>query len=257
MLLKKIYATKEKNWDTFQDKKLLSKNLYNKFLVRSSLLENKNFNIVDGDSSFFNFPSSKLKKSLFFNNNKLEGSSFVGENIIYTNKLNNSLKFKSFSGNIKTKNFSYINSFRNLIKSKKTKTENSLLILKPVKGGFICYSSGVVGFLPRSHAITSFLTIFFSLSGINEKRKLLERLNYSLSDKNFLKSNMGIRLPYNWGKAVLNSRFNKNSFIQGTRNKFSNRLNFIFLSKTPLKSNKNYKVGHEKNKNFLISLISK
>lgn len=161
MLLKKIYATKEKTWDTFQDKKLLSKNSYNKFLVRSSLLENKNFNIVDGDSSFFNIPSSKLKKSLFFNKNKLEGSSFMGENIVYTNKLNNSLKFKSFSGNIKTKNFSYVNSFRSLIKSKKSKTENSLLILKSVKGGFICYSSGIVGFFTKKPCDNIFFNNFF------------------------------------------------------------------------------------------------
>jgi hypothetical protein len=258
MLLKKIYSNNDKNWENLYNKKLLNTNYYNKFLIRSSLLNNNNFNIIDNDSNFFNSSTLKLKNFIFSTHTNIEGCSINGKNIMYTNKFNNALKFKSFAKNVKVKNFSYVNSFYNLLKLKKTKQNNFLFLLKPVKGGFTCYSSGIVGFLPRSHAILSFLLIFNSLNNKKTKIKILESLNFILDKKNFINNFFRMRLPYSWGKAVLNSRFNKNSFGPGSQNKFSNRLNFVFLTKKNINTNKNNKtIIHEKNKNFPISTVSK
>ena len=59
------------------------------------------------------------------------------------------LTFKSFNFNNKVKSFSIIDSFTNLFDVITNDSSNSIIFLNPIKGGFTCYSSGVIGFLPR------------------------------------------------------------------------------------------------------------
>ena len=150
MILKKIYASNNNSkLENINDKKALSKNVYNKFITRSNLLGNSNFSVLDNNNNFYNISTEDLDKLNFYLKKKSIGSSVNLNLAVYKNKFNNSLQFKSFSFNNKLKTFSIVKSFYNLLEVVTNESSNSLIFLNPVKGGFNCYSSGVVGFLPR------------------------------------------------------------------------------------------------------------
>jgi hypothetical protein len=242
MILKKIYSQNKKFWENSSNKKLLSKNLYNKFLIRSSLLENEQFNIIDNNNNFFNTPSTNLRSFISLkSNNSIIGASFYAKNIIYTNQFNNLLQFNSFVVNNKSSSFSFIDSFYNLLKISVKEISSSLFLLNPVKGGFICYSSGIIGFLPRSQGVSLFSTALLNFKNKSNKTTILENLKFLINKNYFINNFFGLRLPHWWGKTVSYHFFNKKKMVKSKKGKFSSHLSFVFLSQKSLLKNKKLK----------------
>jgi hypothetical protein len=153
MFFKKVYQNPAVTVQNFTEKSLLSKNIYNKFLIRSSLAKVKTIKVLDNGSNFFHI-SAKTKPSVFFKKstpkkNFLIGRSFYGRNQIYTNQLNKHLKFKYFSVQ---ETSSTVNNFQTLLQNK-SNTFSSIVFLNPLKGGYRIYNAGVIGFIPNRHII--------------------------------------------------------------------------------------------------------
>ena len=223
MILKKIYASNNNSkLGNINDKKALSKNVYNKFITRSHLLGNSNFSVLDNNNNFYNISTEDLDKLNFYLKKKSIGSSVNLNLAVYKNKFNNSLQFKSFSFNNKLKTFSIVKSFYNLLEVVTNESSNSLIFLNPVKGGFNCYSSGVVGFLPRKQGDYLISLTLNSLKDEENKISVFSNLNYFLSKNSFVKTLFGIKLPHWWGRTGAYFYFSDKNFVT--------RLSFIFLS---------------------------
>ena len=254
MILKQVYSKNLKNIESFNDKKFFTKNLYGKFLVRSSVSENFNLHVLDNNKHFFNISSASLQK--FVKSNETEdiliGNSLFAREFEYKNKLNNFITIKTFIVNNKPiKEASFVTSLYNLLKTTRKESQSSLILLNPKKGGFDCYSSGVLGFMPRSHAVFALSKLFLSLSKNKTKNASIVNLNFLLNKENFIKSKILIRLSNWWGKITLTPRFRKNKFSNSIKRKrrriFLNRTNFVFLTKKNVYTkSKNKKLNENK-----------
>jgi hypothetical protein len=156
MLIKKIYSNDPLSIEYLQSKKLFSEKIYNKFFIRSSVRKGKNLKVIDSGSSFFHILS-----------NQVIGSSFYGKYTIYTSQLNKQLKFKHFSAQKYVKMPDLLNTFLTFPLAK-----ISMILLKPIKGGFRSYCAGMLGFLPRSHGSK---ILRFSLPTISSATSLYTR----------------------------------------------------------------------------------
>mgnify|MGYP003957090453 FL=1 len=135
MIVKNIYTNNSVAIEGAQAKKLFSEKIYNKFFIRSSVRKGKNLKVIDSGSNFFHIPSQQAL-----------GSSFYGKYMIYTSQLNKHLKFKHFSAQQPSKKIDLLTTFLMFPLAKL-----SMILVKPIKGGFRAYCAGMLGFLPRSH----------------------------------------------------------------------------------------------------------
>lgn len=237
MLSKKFFYRKESLFDEINVKKFLNKNFYAKFLVRSSLLNSKTINVLDTSTKIYNVSKSDLEGLLQKKISPLEGFSLNSHKTVYTNKRNTALRFESFLCNFS----SSVNLLETVYQSfkclqlKSASGQNSLIILKPIKGGFCSYCSGIIGFLPRSHGLMIMKKILF-LSvkmKVTQNKHLLDYFHYFLALGKFTNKYFTPRLLFNLGQAVVYSRFKKNNFSSSSRKKkdFSTEYNFVFLFK--------------------------
>ena len=222
MFKKRIHASNESNNQNINDKVVLNNHIYNKFLTRSNLMGNKNFKILDDNSYFYNVSSSDLKNVSVYSKTNETGSSLNANLIQYNNKYNDTLTFKSFNFNNKVKSFSIIDSFTNLFDVITNDSSNSIIFLNPIKGGFTCYSSGVIGFLPRKQADALISIAANSFKKNSDKESFLTDVNYLFNEKYFIKNFFGIKLPHWWGRT--------GAYFSFLNQKLSTRLSFIFLS---------------------------
>ena len=249
MILKHIYSKKKEKILELIDKKYLNKEFYGKFLIRNSVSENFNLYVLDNNNSFFNLPGIKLNKFIKVNEQyKFLGRSLIGKEFEYKNKLNRYLTIKIFLINNKSqKRLPLLNSLFNLLKITKKNYKGALILLNPKKGGFNCYSEGVFGFMPRSHATFLFSKTlnFFGKFKTNQKAS---NLNFLLRKDTFIKKNLLIRLSNWWGKITLFPRTTKDKFSINSRKRrkrfFSNKINFVFLTK----KNRYFKLKIKKSK---------
>lgn len=236
MIYKEIFSKNQKSFNDIINKKLLNKSVYEKFYIRGSLLGLKSIQIVDNNSALYNFPTQSFFRfyGITFIQN-LEGLSLTASSFFYRNKLNNTLKFRSFILNL-VKYKSLINSFYNSLEilNIRDSSFNSLLVLKPVKGGFSCYSSGFFGFLPRSHGlslISKTLVPIFNNRKIYIRIQNLASLIFGTINK---KATFLLRLQFLLGKVIIYLPIIKqNNFSSISKKKVKyilNDYNFIFLS---------------------------
>ena len=236
MILKHIYSKKKSKLFDFGDKKFLNKEFYGKFLIRNSISENFNLYVLDNNNSFFNISGLKLNKFINTNQDKLLGRSLIGKEFEYKNKLNRYLTIKNFLINNKPQKRSpVLNSLFNLLKSTKKNYKGSLILLNPKKGGFNCYSDGVFGFMPRSHATFLFSKTLISFGKFQTENSHISNLTFLLRKNTFIKNNFSIRLSNWWGKITLFPIVTKDKFSLNSRKRrkrfFSNKINFVFLTK--------------------------
>jgi hypothetical protein len=239
MIYKEIFS-KNKNQNFLNDtinKKLLNKSIYEKFYIRGSLLGLKNIQILDNNGALYNFPVQIQPKSYNTKTVKyVEGFSLNASSFFYRNKLNNALKFRLFILNsLKYKGL--IDSFYNCLEVLNIfgSSFNSLMVLKPIKGGFSCYSSGLFGFLPRSHGlflISKTLVPIFNNCQVNSKIQNLASLIFDDITK---RSVFLLRLQFTLGKVLVYLPIVKqNNFSSISKKKVKyalNDYNFIFLSR--------------------------
>jgi hypothetical protein len=62
MVIKKFFNPNYSITDILMDKKMLSKNVYGKFLVRCNLSESNRIQIIDNTCSFYNISLNDLEK---------------------------------------------------------------------------------------------------------------------------------------------------------------------------------------------------
>lgn len=250
MVLKKIFSKFNSEIDNYLNKKVLSKTIYGKFLVRSPLLESTPLYVLDNDNTFFNVSSFRLKKFVKLSQEDLTGGSLLAKEFEYKNKLNKSLVIKNFivKNDCATKT-TLINSFYSTLQLSRKHYLSSLLILNPIKGGFICYSSGVIGFMPRSHATFAFSHALTAFAKSSLKEESINSLSFLIDYKNKIKDFLVVRVANWWGKITLFPKIKRNRFSILSRRKkrsFSNNLNFVFLTKKT--SIKNVKKNYENKK---------
>ena len=248
MILKKLCLKNSLIEKNSFDKKLLNKKIYGKILVRSSFLSPSSC-LLDDNFSTYNFPRLSLTNKKTF----LNGRSFFYKNFIYSNKFNNYLRFQGLLSTNKT-NFSFSNSFSKFLDIlKNTNLKPSLFVLSPIKGGFECYSSGVIGFLPRSQ----FNLLLFKISYFFKKYK--PNSGVSLTFINILITNVSsslkkfsvLRTLFCWGKITLYSPYKKKNFVKTNKIRhFSKGLNFVFLANKSKEKINNIYGNKKKQKTF-------
>jgi hypothetical protein len=258
MIYKEIFSKNQNFLNDIINKKFLNKNIYEKFYIRGSLLGLKNIQILDNNSAFYNFPVQNMPKIYSTKTTKcFEGFSLNANSFFYRNKLNNTLKFRSFILNsLKYKNL--IDSFYNSLEVLNIwgSPFNSLMVLKPVKGGFSCYSSGFFGFLPRSHGLLLISKTLIPIFNNHEIKSRIQNLSSLIFDNVNKKSVFLLRLQFSLGKVLVHLpvvKQNNFSSISKKRAKYVvNDYNFIFLSrqiklnKIALLANEKIKKSHKK-----------
>jgi hypothetical protein len=237
MLLKNFFYHRKSLFDEINTKKFLNKNFYEKLLVRSNLMDLKAIKVLDTDTKIYNVATVSLTRLIFNKTLNFEGFSLNTRKILYTNKRNNVLRFESFLCNFSSK----YNMLRSIYKSfkclqkKDGNSLNSIIILKPIKGGFSCYCTGVVGFIPHRHGLKILKkNFFFSIKAqVENVKQEFNCVNYFLSQGKFTDKYFTPRASFNLGKAELYSRYKRNNFSSSSRKKkdFANDYNFVFLFK--------------------------
>ena len=243
MILKNFFSKNQSFLKEVVVKKILNKSVYEKSYIRGPLMDSKTIQLLDNNTSFYNLSSQNISK--IYNKNiykELEGLSLNTNSFFYKNRLNNNLKFRSFILN-SIRYESLLDSFFNSLKTLQVSTKKrsaSLLILKPVKGGFTCYSSGIYGFLPRSHGVYFITKTLISILKDKQISKRFLNLVYLLTNSKTVKNSFLMRLEFMLGKITLYLPIAKqdNFFSLSKKRKedFINDYNFIFLSQRVQKS---------------------
>jgi hypothetical protein len=219
------------------ENKILTQKVYGKLFLRSTLFKDKNLHLLENNSNFTVFSNVELKRLSLCS---LEGQFPVGQscflnNTLFKNQKRTSLKFQSFSANFLPVNPKFTDDLYASIDSLTRPNTNggkSLLILNPVKGGFVCYSSGILGFLPKSHGLKALGSIYFSFLKDNNLSTLIPNLNFLFNSSHFIKKYFLIRLPLSYIKLNSYPQSRKNNFSAASKKKkriFNPNLNFVFL----------------------------
>jgi hypothetical protein len=214
------------NFKNFLTKKIFSEIYYNKFYIRNSFL--------DTGSNLYNF-----KK------NVLQGHSVCKNIYIYSHIYNNKFTFNSFLNkkSLHSK-FFFKNFYKGLLTFKKKKF--FFILLKPTKGGFISYFSGIVGFIPKNNILFLVRKIVFKL-----KTALFFSLSY-----NFIKINLllkSLRFSGEQIKIKLFQYYKKRNFSGAKKFKFRKLFfNSLFLLKKKIKVHHEIKKFKKKYKTTVI-----
>ena len=216
MLLKEIFSKKKRVFGKILDQKTFNHRMYEKSYIRGLLIESNSLHSLDNNSFLFNIKKkSNIKKrrrkikrakkakkfSRIWTNlckqkkkrrrrHGYKGSSSYTTTSLYKNRKNNFIRFQLPLCNTRIK-ISFIDSFleglRKLITGNIKKKGGTLILLNPRKGGFICYSSGFRGFLPKKEFE------YIILLWINKAFKRSKQFKLFKQMKHFIKSQ-----KFNW-----------------------------------------------------------
>ena len=236
MISKKIFSKNQTLLNNVAINKILNKDIFGKSYVRGPLMGSQTIQVLDNNSSFFNISVQNINRIYGNRSGKqIEGGSLSTNSFFYKNKLNNSLKFRSYTLNsLRYKNLldSFYTSLKTLEVSEEKKS-SSLVVLKPIKGGFICYSSGVSGFLPHSHGVFLLIKTMTAISKDKQSERRLLNLSSLVQNQHLKKISFPLRLEFFLGKISIYPEFKQNNFSLAPIKKkrdFLNDYNFVFLS---------------------------
>lgn len=185
MFLKKIFSKKTNPLKEDFHKKILNISAYEKsYIRRGALLDKDTVKVLDDNSNFSNSYKNKVNKYKDRNNylkkqvSEKEDSLLHSQNFLYKNRKNENFRFhSSVLKPLECKNYLDIlcKSIRGL-KFPDVQDSNSLLILAPRRGGFSCYASGLLGFLPNKHGSNLFCKTLSAIVGSNKSDKRLDNI---------------------------------------------------------------------------------
>jgi len=216
-------------------------NLFRKHYVRGDILGSSSTQLLDNNDTFINFTAEELKKKSLYleTQNTIVGRSFALDSFVFKNKRNNTVQLDSFLENRQTSiqnKLEGLTFWLNSLQKYKIKKRASCSLLKPVKGGFFCYSGGVKGFLPRKQTLRAFFRIFFNFFN-NAGSKKLSNLNFLVNKNHTFYKNGLFKLPILLGKINVATRTKHKNFSYifhkkrtGVKSKSLNYLNFVFLT---------------------------
>lgn len=190
MFIKEIFSKDKKNLIESLQKKTFVGLKYEKSYIRNVVSNSNQIRILDNNVSLFhkrkNRVSSKMKprqkyykpefSSRVFapkklqKKNELKGNSLYTTVFLYRNRKNHFLRFQLPLYTVdRSKKFieTFIRGVERIDKTKIIKGGCSLIFLSITKGGYICYSSGFRGFLPRIHSKSIIIDWKDNLSNID------------------------------------------------------------------------------------------
>ena len=164
------------------EKKIISKNIYNKYLIRNSYPKTGTSNdalvVIDNNSSFYALKLKYLKgnttsskKRTFFS-----GSSILLNNFVFKKK---QFRFEFYSLNAGNLSLDYLDVFFKGLRSLRS-SKKALVLIKPQKGGLACYFNGINSFFPFKQ--------FFQVLNMQStfKNSLFSLQNLGLKDINLV-----------------------------------------------------------------------
>ena len=227
---------------SFLEKKYLTNLVYSKNIIRNNIDEKNKVQSIDNNSTITHF-KNKTDSDI--------GSSLILKDFLFKYKYNKPLQLKSTQSNFVLQN--NINSLKLHSSLKVISNDRSrlrlMLFLNVVKGGFLGYSSGIVGFIPKSQIKSIIQNVIKNQSN---KKANLSNLLFLLSKNHVTKKFFPFRVPFFLNNMTAYPFFQKYNFSKSTHRKrraFRNYLNFIFVSKKVVqksKSHKNEKIKYQK-----------
>ena len=197
------------------EKKILSTNIYCKYIFRAKN-RSKVFSVmIDNNSTFYplRLKLKYFKKTFFKRLNLSVGSSLNLKTFCYKKKVF-STYFNYYS--FHSENKSFINYYIEKLHSLRSK-KKSFFLVRIKKGGFTCIFNGIRGFLPRSHGNFLIKKVKFILNSKNKLANLnnVFFLNF-FQKKNILKirkinKNLFLLINYLKNQKIIN--FNLLSFL--------------------------------------------
>lgn len=167
----------KQKFDTFLIQKIFSEHYYDKFYIRNELL--------DTNSHFYNYRK-----------NTKVGFSVNQSIYTYSHIYNNKFTFNSFLNKEIKHSRSYIdNYYKTLLTLTSNKKSLLFFLLRPQKGGFYSYHSGMVGFIPAGNIklliynllsrlrIKDFLTLMYTLSNVSKTLNCFRLFLYNVKVK--------------------------------------------------------------------------
>jgi hypothetical protein len=205
-------------------KKMLSNSLFEKYIIRDCISESDKKNVYTIDN--YQIITNILLKKKYTN-----GFYIFLNRFYFRHKLNKSLQFKNFISYCLKEKTSFINRLYNniFLLLKKKISYKYLIILRPIKGGFISYSFGIRGFLPMSQYNS--ILYFFLLNKKNSK-KSINLFFFLLKSSKIPNLNFLFKAPLSIISCSIYNRGIKNNFSTRKYVKYSRvYLNFVFIYK--------------------------
>jgi hypothetical protein len=248
MFLKEIFSKKTNSLKESFHKKLLNIGVYEKSYIRGgAFFDESTIRVSDDNTGFSNSYKNKVnrynEKNSYLKTSKKEnrsifaqGHSLHSQNFLYKNRKNENFRFhSSVLKSSQCKN--YLDTLCQSIKTLKSTNvhdSNSLLILAPRRGGFSCYASGLLGFLPKKHGSSLFYKTLFSLAGSKKSDKRLDNILLITRPREFLSYHFLLRLQFFAGKFCLVFRKRRKRFSSSRKKNKGNthrRYTMTFLSR--------------------------
>jgi hypothetical protein len=178
MSFKKFFLTNTA--DKFLVLKEVNTILYPKTYIRKNVSKNI-FSIDDNDTLYHVSIRKSLKPKV--------GNSFISKRIVFYHRLSPHLKIHSFSNSYTLNSSKFFTNYLDIFKKINYKKNLSVLILNPIRGGYMGYSENVLGFIPKY-----LLNIKKKIRIPSNKSKIYEGVknnNYSVkqSVNTFIKNN--------------------------------------------------------------------
>ena len=215
------------------DNNILSTSFKNKVKKFKSFKENKKFHKTD---AVCNVKNQSIKS--------LEGCSSQAQSALYKNKKNDSFRFyASLLKPFECKNHleALCQSIENLNRGG-IQNKSSLLILTPKRGGFTCYASGIIGFLPKRYGIHLFFNMLFILLKGKETEKRLQNVLFLTRQQDIHATSFLLRLKFFLGRFRFMFLKKKKKFALSRKNILKithRRYTMIFISRAAIKKTTN------------------
>jgi hypothetical protein len=142
---------------------LISKTVYNKYLVRKLYPKNSVndiLSVIDNNSEFQTLNLKYIRKNSWKKKEFFLGSSVLLDNFVFQKK---QFQFKLYSLNSNNSSLNYLDSFFQRLRSLRS-SKKALILVKPQKGGVFCYFNGINSFFPFKQ--------FFQILNLNRNNVL-------------------------------------------------------------------------------------
>jgi hypothetical protein len=261
MLLKEIFSRKKKSLEENLQSKILNTKSHAKSYIRTRSLSNHyNEVVVDNNNVLLSLFKNKVKTSKRIkgntNNYKIyfpsenknfvkpvkEGQSINTPSFFYKNRKNDCFKFRYpilrssmiLRSSICNNHIDKLRQSIEGLKHSSTWSRSSLLILAPKRGGFSCYASGILGFLPKRHGNSLFCKTLLFLLKDEKMQKRLKNVLFITCKKSSGNASFLLRLHGFLGKFrfVFRKKRRKFSLSRKKKNKKNSyrKYTMIFLS---------------------------
>jgi hypothetical protein len=259
MFSKQNFSNNINSFEENLQSKLLNISIYTKSYVRTKDLLNQRTELVtDNNYILSSLLKSRVKKSKHFKENRsnykieilsaskilskkspvefTEGCALATQTFLYKNRKNDGFRFHSsvLRSSSCTKHVDALRQSIEGLRKSNTWNKSSLLVLKPKRGGFLCYASGILGYLPKKHGNNFFCRTLSFLLKQKKPQTRLKNVLFITDKQNSRNSFFLLRLRCFLGKFRFVFRKKRKNFSLSRKKKGQKsayrRYTMIFLS---------------------------